>query len=89
MSSHINLNRAGLVLATIAGGWHLVWAVLVALGVAKPFIDFVFWIHFIQPIYMIEPFETARAAILVILTGALGYVVGAVFAMAWNAFHRA
>jgi hypothetical protein len=89
MSAQMAVLKAGPVLAIIIGGWHLCWSVLVALGWAQPLIDFVFWIHFIKPIYVIEPFEVTRAAILVLVTASIGYVLGSIFALVWNTFHRA
>lgn len=89
MNAQINVGKTGLVLGLVLGGWHLCWSILVALGWAQPVIDFVFWIHFIKPIYVIEPFEIARAAILIVVTTGIGFVIGLVFASIWNAFHRA
>jgi hypothetical protein len=48
------------VLGAMLGSWHLLWSLLVALGVAQPLIDFLFWIHFIKPVYVIEPFAIER-----------------------------
>lgn len=84
----INPNKAGLALGALLACWHLTWALLVLLGLAQPFIDFLFWIHFIKPIYVIEPFEILRAAILVLVTGCIGYIAGYVFGLAWNWLHR-
>jgi hypothetical protein len=84
----INPNRAGLVLGALMGGWHLLWSVLVALGVAQPLIDFIFWIHFIKPVYVIEPFAFGRAAMLVLVTAGIGYLTGLAFGMIWNRVHR-
>jgi hypothetical protein len=83
----INPNKAGLVLGALLGAWHLTWSLLVALGWAQPLIDFIFWIHFIKPIYVIEPFEIARAAVLVLVTASIGYVTGFVFGLLWNRLH--
>lgn len=84
----INPNRAGLVVGALMGGWHLLWSVLVALGVAQPLIDFIFWIHFIKPVYVIEPFAFGRAAMLVLVTAGIGYLTGLAFGMIWNRVHR-
>lgn len=56
--------------------------------VAQPVVDFVFWMHFIKPIYVIEPFEIERAAILLIVTASVGFLIGSIFALLWNALHK-
>lgn len=84
----IGVNRAGLALALLLGAWHLLWVLLVASGVAQALMDFVFWLHFIRPVYVIEAFDPARAAGLVLLTAAIGYALGAAFALLWNHIHR-
>ena len=85
----ISVGKAGVVLGAVIGGWHLCWSVLVALHWAQPVINFAFWMHFIKPVYVIEPFEIGRAVILVLVTTALGFVIGAAFALIWNALHKA
>lgn len=87
--SQIGVNSLGFVLALLLGGWHLLWALLVASGTAQPLMDFIFWLHFIRPVYVIEAFDPLRAAGLVAVTAAIGYVLGAAFAFLWNRFHRA
>jgi hypothetical protein len=84
----ISPNKAGLALGAVLACWHLTWSLLVAIGVAQPFIDFLFWIHFIKPIYVIEPFDLLRAAMLVLVTGCIGYVAGYLFGLVWNRLHR-
>jgi len=89
MNARMNVCKTGLVLGFVLGGFHLCWSILVALGWAQPVIDFVFWMHFIKPIYVIEPFAIARAAILIAATAGIGFVMGSVFALIWNALHKA
>ena len=84
-----NPNKVGLVFAAVIGGWHLIWAILVLLGWAQPIIDFIFWAHMIQPVYVIKLFNSAAAVTLIIVTAATGYVVGFIGAVVWNKLHRA
>jgi hypothetical protein len=89
MSKHLDAGKAGLVIAAVVGGFHLCWTILVALAWAQPVIDFVFWIHFVKPLYVIEPFEVARAGMLVAMTAGMGFLMGSVSALVWNALHKA
>lgn len=85
---YIGVQRAGMVTGALFGAWHLAWSCLVAAGVAQPLIDFVFWMHFIKPVYVIEPFDTTRAVILIVVTAIVGYVMGSAFALLWNRARR-
>lgn len=85
----INPNKAGLVLGIIIGGWHLFWSILVLMGWAQAVIDFILWLHFIRPIYVVEPFSAGRAHFLVGLTAFVGYAAGWFFGILWNRMQRA
>jgi len=84
-----NPNKVGLVFAAVIGGWHLCWALLVLLGWAQRIIDFIFWAHMIQPVYVIKAFDPVAAVTLIVITGVTGYVFGYVGAVVWNRLHRA
>lgn len=84
----ISVNSTGLAMGALFGGVHLLWALFVVSGLAQPVMDFVFWLHFIRSGWQIDNFELARAAGLIVLTSAIGYAVGAVFALVWNRFQR-
>ena len=86
--TRLDPNRAGLVLAAVIGGWHLLWSLLVAFGWAQPVIDFVFWMHFIKPVYVVEPFTAGKASILIAVTALVGYGTGGFFGIVWNRLHR-
>ena len=84
----IRVNKAGWASAVLLGGFHLMWAMIVASGFGQPLIDFIFWLHFIRPVYVIEAFDPLRAAGLVLLTAIVGYAIGSAFALLWNRVHR-
>jgi hypothetical protein len=85
----VSLNRTGLVFGALIAGWHLLWVLLVLLGWAQPLIDFVFWAHMIQPVYVIRAFDPRAAFTLILLTFFSGYAFGFVGALLWNNLHRA
>jgi hypothetical protein len=72
----------------LLGGWHVCWSMLVILGWAQSFIDFIFWAHMIKPIYVVQAFNPAAAGTLIVVTAAMGYVFGYIGALAWNKMHR-
>ena len=79
--------KAGFTLGLLIGAWHLSWVILVAIGWAQAVIDFVFWMHFIKPVYVIAPFNLANAVILVVVTFAGGFIIAWVFSLIWNRLH--
>src|ERR1044071_6190375 len=54
-SPAIGVNHTGVVLGCLLGAMHLGWVVLAAAGAAQPVADFVYWLHFIRPVWVIEP----------------------------------
>lgn len=84
----ISPTKSGLAFGSLIGSCHFLWAVLVVLGWAQGIVNFVFWIHFIRPIYVIEPFHAGVALALVAVTTTIGFLIGLVFAQLWNLFHR-
>lgn len=86
--NNLNKNKVGLVFATLIGGAHLIWSILVSLGWAQPLIDFIFNLHMVKPVLVVNDFNIGLATGLVLLTAVIGYVVGSVFACVWNYMHR-
>jgi hypothetical protein len=80
----LNPTKTGIVVALLLGGWHAIWSIFVALGIAQWVIDFVFWMHFIGPVFKIEAFDPVRMLILLAVTSALGFIIGYVLALLWN-----
>ncbi len=82
--STVSVPRTGLVLGVLTGGFHAVWASLVAVGWGQPLLDFIFRLHFIDPPYRVVAFDLPTATTLVGLTFGLGVVGGVALAIAWN-----
>jgi len=80
----LNPHRVGMVLGGLYGLWHLTWSLLVLLGLAKPFLDFILSLHFLQVTYAVAPFIALKALGLIVVTSALGYFLGYVLAWLWN-----
>ena len=78
--------KAGVTLGALIGGWHLCWALLVAVGWAQPLIDFIFWMHFIKPVYVVGPFNGV-AIVLIAITTLIGFLVAYIFSLLWNKLH--
>lgn len=77
--------RIGLLFGAAVAALHALWAALVFLGWAQPVADFVFWLHFIRPLYTILPFDLGRAGLLVLFSGAVSIVAGWLLASLWLA----
>jgi hypothetical protein len=84
----VNPNKVGLVIGALIGGWHVIWSALVLLHWAQPILDFIFWAHMIRPVYIVKSFDPAAAITLIIITAALGYILGFLGAIIWNRLHR-
>jgi K+-sensing histidine kinase KdpD len=86
-TGRINKNKAGVVVGSLMGIYHLTWALLVAFGVAQAVIDWIFRLHFIQPPYTITAFNPVTAVTLIVVTSIIGFVVGWLFGAIWNWLH--
>lgn len=84
MKKEVNRNQLGLTIGTFSALWHAIWAVLVGVGFAKPLIDWVIPLHFIDMSYSITVFSLGSAVTLVILAFLGGYISGWVLAGIWN-----
>lgn len=86
--TQINQHKTGLALGAVMGIWHLLWALIVALGIAKPILDFILTLHFLNFNYEVRDFDALVALILVVGTSSIGYVMGFILASIWNGLAR-
>ena len=85
--NELSMHKTGLVVGTLLGGWHVLWAILVAAGVGQSLLDFVLWAHMIHTTWTVGPFDTVAAITLVALTSVAGYAIGCLIAWLWNQTH--
>ena len=84
----LNPSKVALTLGVVIGGGHLVWSILVALGLAQGLLDFILGLHMIANPYQVTGFDVTKAGILVVVTFAVGYGMGYIFANVWNKVHK-
>lgn len=83
----IQPHKVGLVIGGLLAILHAVWSLLVAVGLAKPLLDWAMSLHFLNFQYSLSPFSFSNALMLVVVTGVIGYVVGCVLGWLWNFVH--
>jgi len=86
--NQVNAHKIGLVFGGMLAIWHAIWALMVFMGLAKLFLDWIFGLHFLNFQYSVNPFAFLNALMLVIVTGVFGYITGYVFGWLWNLAHR-
>ena len=84
MAEKLNKNKLGMTLGVFIALWHLVWALLVAVGIGENLLDWALPLHFVSMTFTILEFNIINALILVIAAFVGGYVMGWVFAALWN-----
>lgn len=80
----LDQNKVPFVVAAFLGGFHLLWALLVAGNYAQPVLDWVYWVHFLSNPFVLDVFDPGRAALLVVFTTVVGYIGGLLFVLIWN-----
>lgn len=84
----LSKNKVGLALAAFMALFHAVWCVLVVTGAAQWLLNFVYKLHFLNNPFTVAQFAWGNAALLILVTAVVGYVVGWVFALLWNPLHK-
>ena len=84
----MNKNKIGLIFGSFMALSHLVWSLMVLLGVAQAFYDFIFWLHMISLPWHVTGFTLVQSVSLIIVTFVIGYIMGYVIAWLWNKFQK-
>ncbi|MFA6999784.1 MAG: hypothetical protein WC241_01575 [Candidatus Paceibacterota bacterium] len=84
MNMQISKNKTGLTFGFLISFMHLIWSLLVALGLAQMLVNFVLNMHMIGLPVFIMPFSFIKALVLIIITFIIGYIFGWLMAYFWN-----
>jgi hypothetical protein len=80
-------NIWGLIVGSFFAGIHLLWAILVLIGIAQPLLDFTCRLYFTNNPFTVGKFEILAAIELIVFTFALGYITGWLLALLCEKIH--
>lgn len=80
--------QVALVVAVFVSGLHIVWSLMILIGIAQPLLDFIFWAHMLTVPYRVTGFTLTQTIVLILVTFAVGYIGGWVFAKVWNMMRK-
>lgn len=80
--------KTGLGLGSLTAVMHLVWSLLVLLGLAQGWMDWVFSLHFLNNPFAVGSFDVVTTLTLLVVTALVGFAVGFVFANIWNYWEK-
>lgn len=80
----LDKNKTGLIVGTFVGALHALWSIMVAVGLAQAYLDWILGLHFLDNPYMVAEFNLITAVMLVAVVFVCGYLAGYLFAFIWN-----
>ncbi len=85
----LNTETAALVFGVTVALMHLIWLLMVWVGIGQLYLDWIFGLHLISNPFRVMPFDLINALLLLIVTFTVGYISGLIFASVWNRLHKA
>lgn len=83
----LDIYKTAMTVGLFFSGAHVVWSLLILFGWAQPLLNFIFWAHMVENPYTVVGFDLTKTLTLIVVTFAVGFVVGKVFAWIWNKMH--
>lgn len=84
----LKLGGTAMVLGIFVALMHAIWMLMIYLGLAQIYLNWIFGLHLITNPYKVLPFNFGTALTLIIVTFIVGYIMGWVFAFIWNRLHK-
>ena len=80
--------KAALIFGTFMAVMHTIWSLMVFLGFAQNYMNWIIGLHFLNNPFTVRAFNLSTALTLVGATFLVGYIVGYVFATIWNKLNK-
>ncbi len=80
----LDQKKVAITVGIFLGTVHIIWAVLVALGLAQQWINFAQTMHFLSATHTVLSFSVGTALLLIVMASVIGAAVGWLFAALWN-----
>lgn len=86
----LNKNSFGLIIGCFFAFVHAVWALTIAIApkALQNFLNWIFSVHFLEPVYTLTAFSLSKMLFLVAITFVFGYLFGWVLAWIWNSIMK-
>lgn len=88
MRDKLDGNRTALVFGLFLVGVHVLWALMVLLGLGQKYLDWMFNLHMLSNPITVMTFSWGSAITLLIAVFIVGYILGWVFTWAHNLIHK-
>jgi len=83
-----NKVKLGLTIGIFLGVAHLLWAICILIGIAKPFLDWMLSMHFMSFVWSVTTFNVLYALILVVITAVCGFISGWLLGWVYSLFKK-
>ncbi len=84
----LKVGETSMVFGVFAALVHVVWMLIVFLGLGQFYLDWIFGLHLIANPFKVLPFNMTAALTLIVFAFVVGYVLGWAFATIWNRLHK-
>ncbi|MFA5009725.1 MAG: hypothetical protein WC553_00640 [Patescibacteria group bacterium] len=88
MKDRLNGHHVGMVLGAFAVVVHIIWTIMIALGIGQTWMDWIFGLHMITNPITVITFSWGTAVLLWIVVLVVGYILGHIFAWVHNLIHK-
>lgn len=88
MKKELDMQKTALTVGLFFATVHVIWSVLILIGLAQPLLDLIFWLHMVAPPFKFTEFSLTQSLTVIAVAFAVGYFGGFLFSGIWNKVHK-